>query len=220
MIAPFAQVIQEAADQLGLEVRNGQAAFELSASTKLFTAADKLGRDAAKNVDEYQEVLAGSRALLTSLSSLLPIEGLMNNYQAAMGKLDDDTVFLVPEIRQNVPTLHIALMFGTPQNLKLYLFPQEWYHSIGAVFGLADIQVGDSNLDPLAIIRAKDPEEAKILLSKPEVVKALTKLFSDRVLEPVVNDLSVRSLVTRVPKAEEIVEWVKTMQEVSRALAG
>jgi hypothetical protein len=216
--SPFAPVIKEAARLLGLEVRQGQEAFELAASAKLFTAADKLGRDAVQKVEGYQEDLKRTRGLLATLNEHLPLEGFLNNHNAAMGNLDGDTIFLLPEIRQNNPTLHMSLMFGHPQDLTLFLFPQKWYHSIGSVFGLQDIQIGDVKLDPMVIVRASDAEKAQLLLSKPDVSRSLIQLYSENSLEPIVNDLSIRSAVTRIPKAEDVVSWIKLMQGVSAAL--
>lgn len=218
--APFTQVIEKAAEQLGLEVRQGQEAFELSYSRRMLEAADEIGREALKKAKSYQDDLERTRVHFAKINEHLPIASFLDNVNAAMGQLDGDTIFLLPEVKSKSETLHLALMFAKPQQQTLYLFPQRWYHNLAsAVFGLEDIQLGDSQLDPLVIIRAADSEKAAQLLRQPEVSRALLDLFSDKEVGTVVNDLSVRMAVSRVPSPEEIVTWVKRMQTLSQALS-
>jgi hypothetical protein len=111
--------------------------------------------------------------------------------------------------------------YVNPDGFRFELYHQELAHSLGKLFGMQDIRIGDPAVDKLFVIKGSDAEHVKQLLSDEELRKLLA---TEKELHLVVRDADkffasefpdgVDELVVEVPGRIEDGERLKRLYKL------
>lgn len=205
--------IERFAELAGLTLIEGQEAFELMPTLRLFLQADTAGVEALQNLGQVEAWIEKSRKAAEKINAKIPSGTLSPlSQQRAVNHTDDlgRKTILVATPTEKSAILHLVVVLRQPKNLKLHIY-SEWLGSrIGKfLFRLQDVQVGDPILDPLVMIKAEDVTGATELLKETKVQAGLRAVFAPKDYHPypACNDLSVRVSLTSRVTPEELVWW-------------
>jgi hypothetical protein len=111
--------------------------------------------------------------------------------------------------------------YVNPDRFRFELYRQELAHSLGKLFGVQDVQIGDPTVDKMFMIKATDEEKVKKLLGEAEIRKLLA---AEKELHVVVRDADkyfaqefpdgVDELVVEVPGRVEDGERLKRLYQL------
>lgn len=215
----YAQAVVEAADQLGLELREDQEAFELTESLNMIRAADKAGAGALEKAGEMQEQLQQKKDLMSKMGAFLPMGQFFQGHRAAMGAYRGCRVLLLPEISDNTSRLHVVVMLPQPLSLNLHIYPEGLASRVGKLLlRLQDIQIGHAQLDPLVMIKAGDQRGATRMLTGTDVQNALLTIYQAGEGDPTCNDIACRVNLPGAVSGAQVCDWVERLADLAVVL--
>ena len=213
--------IRKLSEVYDLELLSGKEALEFSSA--VHTQASLADSKGKKLELESVDLPAGSATIISMLGSF----GFnLDNNVAAKGMYQGFELQAVPlqesrgNNRSSISRLMLVMNFGKSLDLRLNIYPEHALHSIGKfLLRLQDIQTGDPQLDPKVMIKAKNEQQAKLLVSHPRVQETLLALFDGTFQAAAVNDLSVRVVAKSAPSPTEFQQIMDRLHQACKALA-
>ena len=217
------------AKELQWKVAKGQQAVGLAQTLSLVVAADQAGAEVLRSEEQHMQAAVEHVQARESLNSLSPglAELLLGQQTAVNGTYRERSVLVIPQAvnpdatRRRPAQQNIAMMLSRPLALQLYLYPESFASKIGKLFlRHQDIVLGNAELDPLVMIKARDEAGALQILGRPEVQEALLALYRQRTppCYPQCNDVALRATVQGRHNLKDLLDLLKTLSNLANTL--
>lgn len=215
----YVAALVAAAQELGLELKEGQEALEMGETLSMIRSADSAGFKAMEKAGAHQDRIEQSRDLLSQLEAVLPVGKFFEGHRAAMGTHRGCRVLMVPNIRNESSSIIIVVMLQQPLSFNLHIYPETLGSKIGKFFlRVQDLQLGNAQLDPLVMVKAGDVAGATRKLTGTEVQKALLSVYQPGQGTPTCNDISVRASVDGDSTSQHLLDWTERLTGLALAL--
>ncbi len=214
----YAAALVAAAQELGLELKEDQEAFELGETLGLISTADSAGFRAMETAGAHQERIERSRDVISQLDAIFPVGGFFEGHKAAIGSHRGCKVMLIPRVKNEVSRVIVVVMLNEPLQCNLHIYSETLGSRLGKFFfRVQDLQLGHPQLDPLVMVKAENVADATRCLSGTAVQDALLAVYKSGSGSPVCNDISVRATVEDGATSQQLVDWVERLTELALA---
>lgn len=222
-------VATELAQRMSWTVAKGKDAMALGQTLALVESADLAGAEALKAADEHLKAASGTVRAMEQIEALAPglSQLLLGQQTAVSGAYRDRSVLLIPQptnpnaTRRGPARQLVVMMLRHPLSLQLHIYPESLGSRLGKLFlRLQDIRLGNKELDPLVMIKARDETGARLKLESTGAQNALLALFGQRTppCHPQLNDVALRVSVVGEHDAEDLLALLEDMDTLVGAL--